>query len=105
MTDGGILISLIAGAAIPTVVHGVTFAVMRRYLSGDPMKIIKANVVAFGVHLVVYGVIIVAVVSWMNLRFLPFVFSFAGFFLLLHISEAVYFKRLLLNRQTRRNIS
>lgn len=101
MTDAGILISLLVGAGIPSGVHGVTFAVMRRYLSDDPMKIIRANVVVFVIRLTLYGAIIVGVVTWINLRPSAFIISFVGFFVLLQLMEAVYFKRLLLRREKR----
>ncbi|MFQ6615951.1 MAG: hypothetical protein ACE5HZ_04190, partial [Fidelibacterota bacterium] len=78
------LVSLVLGAAIPTGVHGVTFVVMRHYLLDDPTKILRANILAFGVHLVIYGGSIVAVVSWVDLRMGVFIFSFVGVFVLLH---------------------
>lgn len=100
MTEPGILISLLVGAGIPAGVHGATFAVMRRYVSGDPMRMIRANVAAFVVRLTLYGTIIAAAVTWMNLRPWAFVVSFAAFFVFLQLMEAVYFNRLLLRRKT-----
>jgi len=93
-----ILVSILLGAVIPLSIGFTTFLLMRRIVVGDPQKMMKANVIGFLLRMFLYGIVIVLVLTTMELDLIGFITAFASVFILLHLAEALYFRRLILSQ-------
>ncbi|MEE9167360.1 MAG: hypothetical protein V3U24_07875 [Candidatus Neomarinimicrobiota bacterium] len=91
-----LLVSALVGSGIPLGINIPTFFVMRRMVTEDPSKLMKANVTSFLVKMTLYGIITVIVVTVVELHVVTFIATFFGVFVLLHLAEALYFRRLFL---------
>lgn len=95
----GVFGSALLGFLVPLGIHLPTFLVIRKMVGSDPLKMMKTNVVGFLVRILLYGIVIGLVVSFVDLRIVVFILSFSGVFVLLHLGEALYFTRLFLTRE------
>ncbi len=86
--------SILLGAGVPVVVHSSTFILIKSMTGRDPLKLMKANVVGFILRLVLYGVCIGLLAVFTEFQLTVFVLSFMFVFVLLHLAEAFYFRRL-----------
>jgi hypothetical protein len=71
-----------------------TWVVVRRTYTAAPERLTGVMVVGFGVKLLFFGMYLVAMLRGLGLRPTVFVVSFAGFFIALHVIEALFLKRL-----------
>jgi hypothetical protein len=67
---------------------------VRAYASG-PERLMGRMVQALAVKMIWFGAYVVAVVSLFDLRPIPFIASFTGFFIGLYLMEAIFLRRLL----------
>jgi len=58
----------------------------------DPQAVTNVMIRAFGGKMIFYAAYIVAILKLTKLDSMIFVLSFSGFFILLHILEALYFR-------------
>ena len=86
--------SIFLGVMIPSIISVTTFLVMRKIMAGDPLKMMKANVVGFILRLFLYGIAIVVITLTLDLHLFGFICPFVIVFILLHLAEALYFRRL-----------
>ena len=98
----GTLFSVFVGMFIPLGVNGVTFFLLRRQAKGDAAATMKAAVVGFVLRFVFYGVAVAVAAITMELHFGAFILSFTTIFVLLHLAEAMYLRRLFLSRHSKR---
>lgn len=61
------------------------------------MKMMKANVIGFLLRSLLYGVTVVAVVLTLEVHMVGLALTFFSVFVLLHLAEALYFRRLFLS--------
>ncbi|RMF09385.1 MAG: hypothetical protein D6762_03865 [Candidatus Neomarinimicrobiota bacterium] len=80
------------GMIAPVVLGMITVELITRQYDRDPRKVTKLMIGSFGVKMVVYALYVVLVFQIPGLSAYPFIFSFTGFFILLHILEALYFR-------------
>jgi len=77
----------------PLVVASGTWIVIERTHRTRPDRITSLMIAMFGAKMLLFGVY-VAVVLRSSVRPLPFVVSFTGYFIALHMTEAFYLRRL-----------
>jgi len=93
--------SIFLGAIIPFFIGFVTFLLIRKIAAGDPLRMMKANVVGFFLRIVFYGVSVgLVMIKTETLNRIAFVIAFVSVFILLHLAEALYFNRLFLYRKS-----
>ena len=78
----------------PLVSAVATWIVVRRTHAAAPERVTGVMVVGFGVKALFFGIYLVAMLRGLGLRPIAFVISFAGFFIALHVMEALFLKRL-----------
>jgi len=78
----------------PLVSAIATWIVMFRTYTKAPERLTGVMMVGFGVKMVFFGAYLVAMLRGLGLRPVAFVVSFAGFFIALHMIEALFLKRL-----------
>jgi hypothetical protein len=82
------------GLLAPLVSAVVSWMVVYRVWSANPARLTGAMMIGFGLKLLFFGAYLVAVIRGLELRPAPFMLSFAGFFIGLHLLEALFLKRL-----------
>jgi len=78
----------------PLVSAVLSWVVVYRVWSANPARLTGAMMMSFGIKLLFFGGYLVVVVRGLELRPAPFMLSFAGFFIGLHLLEALFLKRL-----------
>lgn len=78
----------------PLVSALATWVVVSRTYASAPERLTGVMVIGFAVKLLFFGGYLVAMLRGLGLRPAVFVLSFAGFFIALHVMEAVFLKRL-----------
>jgi hypothetical protein len=82
------------GMAGPLVSAGATWVITARTFAVSPERLTRAMLLGFGVRVLFFGIYIVWMLRGLGLRPVPFVVSFAGFFIALHVVEALFMRRL-----------
>jgi hypothetical protein len=59
-----------------------------------PQRLTQVMVAGFGAKMLFFGAYVVVALRGYRLRPIPFVVSFAGFFIALHVIEALFLRRL-----------
>jgi hypothetical protein len=82
------------GLAAPLVVAGVSWVLMERTYRHRPEKLTSLMVAGFVGKMVFFGAYVAVMIRVFSVRAVPFTASFAGSFIVLHITEALYLRRL-----------
>jgi hypothetical protein len=75
----------------------VTWVVTARTFASSPERLTQVMVGGFGAKMLFFGGYVVAALRGLELRPTLFVVSFAGFFIALHVVEALFLRRLFLD--------
>ena len=78
----------------PLVSAIATWVVAFRTYAAAPERLTGVMVLGFGLKVLFFGAYLVAMLRGLELRPTAFVVSFAGFFIALHVIEALFLKRL-----------
>jgi hypothetical protein len=82
------------GMLAPLVVVSASWMVAERVYRASPAHLTSVMIGAFTGKLVFFGVYVAVVVGVLGARPVPFALSFAGYFIALHMIEALWLKRL-----------
>jgi len=88
-------VDVLAGMVGPLAVAIGSWVLAERTYRRDPARLTAQMIAAFGVKLVFFGAYVAIALKVLSLRPIPFVISFTGYFIGLHLMEAVYLRRLL----------
>jgi hypothetical protein len=72
-----------------------TWALLVRTSRRTPERLTSVMVAAFGAKMLLFGVYVTVMLKGLLVRPLPFVASFVGYFIALHLTEALCLRRLL----------
>jgi hypothetical protein len=89
--------ALFLGLIAPLVVALGTWIAIERTHKRDPARVTPLMIAAFAGKLVFFGTYVVVVLRVLHVRPLPFVISFTGYFIGLHVAEALLLRRLFMN--------
>jgi CHASE2 domain-containing sensor protein len=92
--DEGARLGLFLGMLAPLAAAVVTWVVMERTYRLRPEALTLVMIVGFGLKLMFFGGYVAVVLGWMSLRPIPFVASLTAYFIGLHLTEALYLRRL-----------
>jgi hypothetical protein len=85
------------GMAGPLAGAAVTWVVLERTHVFAPERVTQVMIAAFGVKMLLFGVYVALVLTALALRPAPFMASFVGYYITLHLVEAGFLKRLIAN--------
>jgi hypothetical protein len=88
------------GIAGPLVSASVSWWVIERTARTAPDRLTHVMIGSFGVKVLLFGLYLVVMLKGLGLRPLPFMLSFTGYYVALHLAEAVFLRRLLANRMS-----
>lgn len=83
------------GMAAPLVSTVVSWQIAERTHASAPERLTGVLVAAFGIKMVLFGAYVAVVLGVLDLRPVPFVASFTGYYVALHFGEALLLKRLM----------
>jgi hypothetical protein len=78
----------------PLVVAGASWVLTERTYRRRPDTLTSMMVAAFAAKMVIFGAYVAVMLTVLSVRAVPFVVSFTGSFIVLHITEAFYLRRL-----------
>ena len=90
------------GMLAPLLVVSITWALIERVYTSAPERLTSVMMLAFAGKLVFFGAYVGLAIGVLRLNPVPFAVSFAGYFIALHMIEALWLKRLFDNVATRR---
>ena len=82
------------GMLAPLIVVSASWIVTEQVYRASPARLTSVMIGAFMGKLVFFGIYVAVVVGVLGARPVPFVASFAGYFIALHMIEALWLKRL-----------
>jgi hypothetical protein len=82
------------GMLAPLVVAVVSWIVIERTYRSDPSRLTRVMVEGLAVKAVFFGAYVAGMLRVVGLRPVPFVVSFTSYFIALHVTEAVFLRRL-----------
>mgnify|MGYP001098915398 CR=1 FL=1 len=82
------------GMLAPLVVAVVSWIVIERTYRSDPERLTRVMVEGLAVKAVFFGAYVAGMLRVIGLRPVPFVVSFTSYFIALHVTEAVFLRRL-----------
>jgi hypothetical protein len=82
------------GMVGPLVVAGATWVVTERTYKSDPQRLTAVMIKGLAIKAVFFGVYVAVMLRPLAMRATPFVASFTGFFIGLHMMEALFMRRL-----------
>ena len=82
------------GLLAPLVVMNVTSTVTARVYKANPERLTSVMIGAFAGKLVLFGAYVGLAIGVLGVQPVPFVVSFTGYFISLHLIEALWLKRL-----------
>jgi uncharacterized membrane protein AbrB (regulator of aidB expression) len=85
---------LLFGMAAPLVGAAVSWRVFERTHTAAPERLPSVMITAFAIKFVFFGAYVVMMLGVLSLRPWPFVMSFTGFYIALHLSEALFLRAL-----------
>jgi hypothetical protein len=91
---GGANPEVLCGMLAPLVVAAVSWMVMERTYRSSPERLTGVMVQGLAIKAVFFGAYVVGMLRVVGLRPVPFVVSFTGYFIALHVTEAVFMRRL-----------
>jgi cobalamin synthase len=86
------------GIAGPLASAAVSWWVIARTERTAPDRLTHVLIGSFGVKVLLFGLYLVVMLKGLALRPMPFMLSFTGYYVALHIAEAVFLRRLLAGR-------
>jgi hypothetical protein len=86
--------AVVAGMLGPVMIIGVTWAQAARIHRTGPARLTAFLMTAFFVKVVLFGAYVAVALRVLDLPGYPFIVSFAGYFVMLYASEAVWLSRL-----------
>jgi hypothetical protein len=87
-------LEVLCGMIAPLVVATGTWMLTERTYRRNPEQLTSLMILAFGAKLVFFGTYVVVMLNVMSLRPVPFVAGLVGYFIALHLTEALYLRRL-----------
>ena len=96
-TDGRGDPEVLLGMAGPLTSAVVSWVLYERAHRSAPGRLTNVMITALALKLVFFGVYVGVMLRGLNLRPVPFVVSFAAYFIALHAMEAPFLRRLLMN--------
>lgn len=94
LAGGQTSLAVLFGMAGPLVVAGGSWVLVERAYRRSPARLTFVMASAFGGKLVFFGVYVSVVLSVLSVSVVPFVVSFTAYFLVLHLVEALWIRRL-----------
>jgi hypothetical protein len=85
---------VLLGMAGPLAAAMVSWVLTARTYHRDPRRLTALLVLAFGAKMVFFGIYVTAAVALLAVRPVPFVSSLVGYFIALHLGEAILLRRL-----------
>jgi hypothetical protein len=85
------------GMFAPLVVVSFTWIVIERVYRAAPERLTSVMISAFAGKLVFFGAYVALAVGVIGVQPVPFALSFTGYFIALHLVEALWLKRLFLS--------
>jgi hypothetical protein len=82
------------GMLAPLVVAVVSWIVIERTYRSNPERVMRVMVEGLAVKAVFFGAYVAGMLRLIGLRPVPFVVSFTSYFIALHVTEAVFLRRL-----------
>ena len=82
------------GMLAPLLVVGITWIVTERVYRETPERLTAVMIGGFAGKLVFFGAYVVLVIGVLGVQPVPFAVSFTGYFVALHLVEALWLKRL-----------
>ncbi len=86
---------LALGLAGPLLSAVVSWQILERTQRSAPERLTNVMIASFGVKVLLFGLYLVVMLKVLALRPMPFMLSFTGYYVALHVVEAVCLKRLL----------
>jgi hypothetical protein len=78
----------------PLAVGSVSWIVTERTYASGPGRLTGVLVTGMAIKAVFYGAYVIVMLRVLALRPLPFVVSFTGYFIVLHLMEAIFMRRM-----------
>jgi hypothetical protein len=82
------------GMLAPLLVAAVSWVVIERTYRSAPERLTGVMVQGLAIKAVFFGAYVVTMLRFIGLRPVPFVVSFTGYFIALHVTEALFMRRL-----------
>ena len=73
----------------------ISWLILERTQRSAPERLTNVMIMSFGVKVLLFGLYLVVMLKVLAVRPMPFMLSFAGYYIALHVVEAVFLKRLL----------
>ena len=89
---------ILLGMVGPLVAASVTWVMTERAYERDPERVTALMFKAFAAKMVLFAAYVVIALKALTLRPVPFVASFTTYFIALHLTEALYLRRLFADR-------
>jgi hypothetical protein len=87
-------LEVLCGMIAPLLVAAGTWVLTERTYRRHPEQVTSLMILAFGAKLVFFGTYVVVMLNVLSLRPGPFMAGFVGYFIALHLTEALYLRRL-----------
>ena len=106
LTTAGVLAAVFGTRVMPELALGlagpllsavVSWQILERTHRAAPERLTNVMITSFGVKVLLFGLYLVLMLKVLALRPMPFMLSFTGYYVALHVVEAVCLKRLLAN--------
>jgi hypothetical protein len=94
-TGSSLMPELVLGMAGPLTSAVLTWQVLERTHVSAPERLTGVMITAFGVKVLLFALYVVVLLGVLELRPKPFMLSFTGYYVGLHVAEAVFLRRLL----------
>jgi hypothetical protein len=94
-TGSSLMPELVLGMAGPLTSAVVTWQVLERTHVSAPERLTGVMITAFGVKVLLFALYVVVLLGALELRPKPFMLSFTGYYVGLHVVEAMFLRRLL----------
>ncbi len=96
--EGSARSEVLLGILGPLLVTGATWVLMERTYRRRPEALTSMMIAAFGFKLVFFGAYVAVMLAVLSLRPVPFVATFTGSFIALHLTEEFFLRRLFQSR-------
>lgn len=87
-------VDVLFGMVGPLVMASATWVLVERTYRQHPERLTSVMIQAFGGKLVFFGAYVAVMLEVLSLRAVPFVVSFTTYFVALHLTEALWLRRL-----------
>lgn len=94
-TGSSLMPELLLGMAGPLASAVLTWQVLERTQASTPGRLTSVMISAFGVKVLLFALYVVVILGVLELRPKPFMLSFTGYYVGLHVAEALFLRRLL----------